>query len=329
MFIAPLKNNIQSSLIILSITSFSLWGCSFLFSSTGINMANDEGILPILRFFTNTFSPFIVQLISFLTVVIGALFLNFVTISQEITTKTNYLPAFLYILFAFSSTTKNNLQPLLVANLFILPALYFLISSYRQAVALSAFYKAGFFLGIASFFYTPYIIVFPIAFIAILLFKSFNWREWVVLSFGLITPVYFYITLNYLTTSSNPPAFEFLKNNITNFQKPIISEYYILYNLFTVIVLFLAIFHYFNKGLGNKIKTVKIKYVILWMLLLSIVLMFNKQTSDMVFLPSIIPLSIIIGDYLSEIKKLKIANTLLLLLIGGFLLIYCHALGIM
>jgi hypothetical protein len=51
--------------------------------------------------------------------------------------------------------------------------------------------------------------------------------------------------------------------------------------------------------------------------------------SDMILLPCIIPLSIIIGDYISEIKQLKIANTLLVLFLGSFTIIYLHALGIM
>ena len=96
----------------------------------------------------------------------------------------------------------------------------------------------------------------------------------------------------------------------------------------TVFIAGLAIFHYLNKGMGGKIKIIKIKYVILWLLFLSLFIMFYKPTSDMILTPCIIPLSIIMGDYLSEIKQLKIANTLLFLFISGFAIIYCHALGL-
>jgi hypothetical protein len=56
-------------------------------------------------------------------------------------------------------------------------------------------------------------------------------------------------------------------------------------------------------------------------------MMFFEQMSDMILLPCIVPLSIIIGDYVAEIKQIKIANTLLVLFFGGFVIIYLHALG--
>jgi hypothetical protein len=57
-------------------------------------------------------------------------------------------------------------------------------------------------------------------------------------------------------------------------------------------------------------------------------MVFFEQVSDMILLPCIIPLSIFIGDYLSELKKLKIANTIMVLFIVSFSLIYLHAIGV-
>ena len=78
---------------------------------------------------------------------------------------------------------------------------------------------------------------------------------------------------------------------------------------------------------GGKVKTQKTKYILLWMFALCLLMMFFEQMSDMILLPCIVPLSIIIGDYIAEIKQIKIANTLLVLFFGGFVVIYLHALG--
>ena len=48
----------------------------------------------------------------------------------------------------------------------------------------------------------------------------------------------------------------------------------------------------------------------------------------MLLLSSMIPLSILLGDYISEIRQLKIANTLLVLFMGTFVVVYFYALGI-
>ena len=328
MFVAPLKNNIQASVIILTVVGFSLWGISFAFSNTpAAQYTEDEHVLFNL-FFNNQTSLFTTKMITLLSILLGAFFVNFLTINQEISSKTNYIPSFLYIIFGFSSSTHQNMEPILIANLMLLPGIYFLISGYKQDVALSSFFKAGLCLGLASFFYMYYIFLFPIAFITISILRAFNWREWLVLLLGLTVPLYFYININYLNNNNTFGAFGLLKNNITPLQKPVISEYYILFFIVTIFMVILAILNYFNKGFGNKIKTIKTKYVLIWLLLLSLFIVFYKQTTDMIFLPCIIPISIICGDYLSEIKKLKIANTLLFLFMSGFAIIYCHALGL-
>ncbi len=326
MFVAPLKNNIKSALIILLLTSFTLWGFTFLITKQPISESVEANHILFHLFFTNHLSVIGAQFISLFSILLGAFFVNYIAIEQEITSKTNYIPAFLYILFAFSSAKNQDIEPILIANLFLLPSIYFLISSYRQDLALSSCFLAGLFLGLASFFYIYFLILFPIVFIALLILKSFNWREWVLLLIGSGTPLYFYITFGYLN-NNEVGAFDLLRNSFSNTETPIISEYYLLFFVFIIFILVLAIFHYFSKGFGNKIKTIKIKYVLLWLLLLSLFVIFYKQNTDMIFLPNIIPLSIIIGDYLSEIKKIKIANTLLFLLMGGLSIIYCHVLG--
>jgi hypothetical protein len=119
-----------------------------------------------------------------------------------------------------------------------------------------------------------------------------------------------------------------MREAISTIQKPIISEYYIGFIFITVLAFIFAIIHYISKGFGGKVKTQKTKYILLWMFTLSLLMVFFEQISDMVLLSCIVPLSIIIGDYMSEIKQLKIANTLLILFFGGFIIIYLHALGL-
>jgi hypothetical protein len=119
-----------------------------------------------------------------------------------------------------------------------------------------------------------------------------------------------------------------MREAISTVQKPILSEYYVGFIIMILLAFIFAIIHYLGKGFGGKVKTQKTKYILLWMLVLCLLMIFFEQMSDMILLSCIVPLSIIIGDYVSEIKQLKIANTLLILLLSAFSIIYLHALGI-
>ncbi|MES2512705.1 MAG: DUF6427 family protein [Bacteroidota bacterium] len=329
MIVGPLKSNIQASVIILLMLCVGAWACTFTFINENTEQINYKEHILYSLFFGSGFSFVLNQIITLSVILLGAFFVNYLVVEQEITSKTNYLPAFFYILFAFSATTKSTVEPVLVANLFILPALYFLIDSYRRDFALSEIFKAGIFLGLASFFCIHYIVVFPLSFLALIILRPFNWREWMIMLIGLVTPLYIYISICYLRTTDAFTVFGMIREATSSLQKLVISEYYIAFLLMAIITFIFAIINYLGKGFGGKVKTQKTKYVLLWMLLLSVIIIFFEQVSDMILLPCIIPLSIFIGDYLAEIKQLKIANTLLVLFMGAFLIIYFHELGMM
>lgn len=328
MIVAPLKSNIKISIIILLLLSIVAWLCTFAFVNTSSLALNYKEHILYSYFFVNGFSFNINQLITLGVILLGAFFVNFLAIEQEITAKTNYLPAFFYILFAFSASTKTNVEPILTANLFILPSLYYFINSYRKDQALAEFYKAGLFMGLATFFCIHYIVVFPLSFFSLIILRPFNWREWSILFIGLLTPLYVCVGLDYLITNNAFTVFSMMKEATSSIQKPIVSEYYFAF-IFIIIILFaFSIMRYLGKGFGGKVKTQKTKYILLWMFFFCLLMVFFEQMSDMIFLPCIIPLSIIIADYLFEIKQLKIANTLLILFVVGFSIIYLHAMGI-
>ncbi|MDF2449161.1 MAG: hypothetical protein K0R26_1665 [Bacteroidota bacterium] len=328
MIVGPLKSNIQFSIIILLVFCFAAWLGTFGFVHLQTSSINYKEHILYSFFFDKILSATVQHIFTLLIILTGAFFTNFLAIEQEITTKTNYLPAFFYILFAFSANTKGLIEPILAANLLVLPALYFLMNSYRQDYALAEFYKSGLFMGLASFFCIHYMVMFPLCFIALIILRPFNWREWVVLLLGLLTPLYLYIGISYLVTDMPFAVFGMLKEATSSVQKPLLSEYYMPLLFISILTILFSLAHYLGKGFGGKVKTKKAKYILIWMLLLSFSILFFEQMSDMILLPCIIPFSILTGDYLSEIKQLKIANTLLVLYIAGFTLIYLHALDI-
>lgn len=328
MIAGPLKNNIQLSVVILLVICIGLWVNTLVFSSSYVpDVSYDEHILYYF-IFNHHLSFLATQIIACIVVLLGAFFVNVIAVQQEITSKTNFLPSFFYILFAFSATAKNSLEPILVANLFVMASLYFVINSYRSEGALADFFNAGLSMGLASFFYIDYIVIFPVLYVAILILRSFDWREWVVSFLGLMTPLFIYMCLCYLSSGNIFIFYNLMKDAINQLQWPVVSEYYIGFMAVSILLFIFALFHYFNKGFGSKVKTQKTKYIMLWLLGFCVLMAFFEQLPDMLLLSSMIPLSILLGDYIAEIRQLKIANTLLVLFMGTFVAVYFYALGI-
>ena len=115
-----LKSNIQLSIIILLLLCIAACGCSFYFVNTEVSLINHKEHILYSLFIGNGFSFIYNEIITLFIILTGAFFVNFLVIEQEITSKTNFLPAFFYILFSFSASTKGIIEPILVANLFLL-----------------------------------------------------------------------------------------------------------------------------------------------------------------------------------------------------------------
>ena len=157
MIVGPLKNSIQVSIIVALLVACIAWISTFYFiNPSSLSSNNDEHIL-FTYFFEAGHSFIFNQICTLLAVLLGAFFINFIAIEQDIVAKTNYLPAFFYIIIAFSANTKTVVQPSLIANLFVLPSLYFLINTYRKDFVMADVFKAGLFMGLASFFCIHYI----------------------------------------------------------------------------------------------------------------------------------------------------------------------------
>lgn len=327
MIVSPLKSNIQFSLFFLLLLSILIWFSTFTYTHINTENINYKEHVLYDLIFDNHYTFYINQIITLLVVLFGAFLLNFLAIEQEIVSKTNYLPAFFYIIFSFSATTPYLTEPLLVANLFIIPAIYFLVNSYRQEYALQDVFKSALFMGLASFFCIHYIVLFPFGYLTLFVLRPFNWREWVIMLIGLTFPLYIYLCVAYLITGKPFEIFGMMQEAISSIQNPELSTYYIGFIAVTLLIVFLAILNYLNKGFGGKVKTQKAKYVLLWMLLICTPIVFFEQVSDMILLPCIIPLSIFMGDYLADIKQIRFANFLLLIFILSFLVIYFHALN--
>lgn len=320
MVVGVLKNGLTRALPVV-ILFFILFIALSLFSTTNLQSVNYDNILysVLQKKFTGTFSIILINTICF---GVGAILISMYTIRQEVVEKSNYIPSFLYVFFSAITLNNTLLHPSLIANVFILLSLIYVTDTYREELVLSKLFNAALFTSLATFFYINYAFFILFFFIALIILRPFSWREWLVSLLGLISPVFVYFCIGYLINIPFTDFLTYLLNLFTNFQKPLLSEYfYPLFFWLLLLLLFGAVKH-FTRGLGGKIKTQKNLGLMYWLFLLSLVNFFSKNNNSYFpLIASVIPISVLLSDYFYGIKQLKIANTLFfLLLVSGALL---------
>lgn len=141
---------------------------------------------------------FIATLIAFLLVVIEAFLLNYIVNKYEILTKPSFLPALFYIVFMSIDNAMLTLHPFIFANIFIMLAIYKLVSSYQKDSAFSNAFDAGILFSLSTLFYFPSIVFLPLLGIGFVLFRPFNWREWIISLLGVVLPYAFVFAYYFL-----------------------------------------------------------------------------------------------------------------------------------
>jgi hypothetical protein len=326
-FVGALKRGLQSALTVVSLFLILFIALSAFFVNTSPSIDSRNILYELI---TDRSLPFFaVILINILVLAAGVFLVSAFTIRHEIVERQNYVPAFLYLFFSGLLLSKDIAHPAVIANIFVLLSLNSLVDTYRQENTLSKLFNAALYCSLAFFFYLNYSILILLFFISLIMLRPFSWREWMISVMGFFAPLFIYACLGYLLNFDFMALFKDMVGLFTFFQKPLLSEYF--YPLFAaiVILLLLTVLKHFSQGLGSKIKTQKGMGIVYWFLLLSCIDFFS-QNNDLYFplAASVIPLSILFGDYFYNIKQLKIANTLFFILIATGSLLILMRLGV-
>ncbi len=311
------KNN--DKLLLISLPLVAL--IAVLFSLAGVSTATE--IFP-----NSVLLPFILggirqiwlfKLLNFFFMLSGSFLVYRLCVHHEVGDKQNFIPAFVYLLLVSTLNSESPLHPLVIAHIPLLLMLLFFLSTYRKDGALSLVFDGAFLLALASLFYLPLLFFFPVAFIALIIFRTFSLREWILILIGLILPYFLAFSLLWIANTGADFWVSKWEQAFVSLHAPVFKRGSFLINTMVIILLLLATIHSFMHGFGNKVKTKKGKYLLWWMLFIGLLLTFVISESP-VFTGTliIIPASVFIGDYTGKIKKTGIADFLLLLFITAF-----------
>ena len=274
------------------------------------------GLFPLIQFKIDTvFShsylhPVIVIILAIIIPVFLSIGLNNIIYEKNIIRKENLVIGFIFILI---SSPFINTPGIWIASFILLFLFNFLLESYQKDVPLSQFYNASIILGSLTFIYPNLLCLVLLLIINGINYSNLSWRIFFTISLGLVTPYFFYFVFIYLfeIPFEFPVFFDFSQINLSTIHKAHISKTIWLSTIFLVSIFsFFELFMWLYK---KSIRSRRTFMTIFWFFIIS-TLIANFSGWEYFYF-SLIPLSIIIGNYFVYTKSRKIANTLFSLLV--------------
>lgn len=303
MIIRFLKSNNPAAFFVLPAIAILIWIWGF-FVHSQVDMRYG---MPLYEFFARPITdfPWLTKTIGLLLVIGEGFLLNYIVNENEVLTKKTALPALLYIVFISNNSAMLDLHPILFANLFLLFALSKILNSYRKDIAFSQAFDAGLLISIATLFYFPCIVFLPMIGIALIIFRPFLWREWVISFLGVLVPYVFAFTFYFWNNSVDYLIFDkmFFPLIFKGQATAISPGFYFLLSVGLLIVLF-SIGKLFNGLSGGAQRTKKALILMIWWLCFSAlsILLAPEITTRYCSLLGI-PLAVICSNYFIRMKR--------------------------
>lgn len=256
------------------------------------------------------------QAFALIMIFIQALALNELLTRYNFFPRNNNLPGLTYALVCMSMAEFLIANPVLLANtvLIIILGKFFQVNKSDKPLSLS--FDIGLLISIASLFYFPAIILLVTHLIILVNTRNFRWNVWIIGMIGCFIP-YFLLAVYYFLTSDLLNLFtEILTDQFVNYQLLFESNQIRYYPLLIISIL-----------LGLSLFAVRINYlrtlvirrhyitIVIWFLIIAgASLVLQPYLSVTHFGILIIPISILIGYYFYEVKRVIFADILIGLL---------------
>lgn len=142
-------------------------------------------------------SPQVNVLITLVLTIIQALLINRVVNHFNLVGRSSFLAALLYMTLASLMLPFLVLSPILICNFLTIWMLDKLLSIYRRTEIKPLMFDLGMIVALGSLVYFPFIVMLLLLWCSLLIFRPFNWREWLTVAIG-FAAVYFVLGVAYL-----------------------------------------------------------------------------------------------------------------------------------
>ena len=270
---------------------------------------NFEFLEPYAKLFVqiqlaNAFSPATNVFIAAILTLLQALLFNRIVNNHGLLAKPSYLPGLLYITGSSLFLQFLILSPPLICNFLLIWIMDKFLRISKDPNAMMIMFDAGMIIALGTLIYFPFIVLLVMLWLSLLLYRSFNWREWLAGFIGFLT-IFFFVAVFY-----------YWNDNITQFYKiwrPLVNKFpsvlQINYNDYLVllpvsIIIVLATLQLRENFFRSFISTRKAFQMLFFMFIIAIISFYTKPDFRVYhFLLSVPPGAVLLAYYFSNAKK--------------------------
>lgn len=235
--------------------------------------------------------------------------------------RNTLIPSVLYLFLSFSMNDWFFLLPVAFANFIFIFLLRKLLSLYRKDKIITDVFDLGLLVGLMGLFFLPSLLFFILIWISLVIFRPFNWREWLVPVLGLGFPWLMVGTWFFITDGLGDFLQQTLPATLASFETPK-SPVYFYYWIALGLFLLPASLEFLREMTAGTVRINKALSILLWAVVLTLasLFIFHRDLNILYFL--VFPLSIILGNFFLSLRRFWVAEIMLALLL--VFQIYAH-----
>lgn len=257
-------------------------------------------------------------IIAMLLVIVQAMLLNRIVNQHNLLGRPSFLPALMYVTISAMLMPFMILSPVLICNFLLIWMIGKFLNIHRRAEINSLMFDMGMIVGAGTLIYFPFIAMFILLLISLLIFRAFNWREWISGFIGFAL-VYFFLAVYYYWNDTLGQFYKIwlpLANPFPGRIQINLNDYIVLAPLVVILVLSAySIRQYFFRSYVQ----VRKSFQLLFFLFVLAVISFSLKPSGLRvyhFLAGAPAAAIFMAYYFLHAKKPWIYESLYLLLLG-------------
>lgn len=265
------------------------------------------------RFFTARYLRMILVIVVILA---GGFLWNRVVARHHLLVRNTNLPATIYVILFGLTSSMVSMNPVIFANLFLIMALDRILSIYNQPRVYELSFQIGILISLAAHFYILSSFFMLLFFAALIIIRTFDWRDWVIALMGFLVPFLYSWT------------YHFWYDRLPEYNEALTSfSGYLGKGDFPLVLLYQKIGYLFFAGAGllwilGQIgrETVRQKNLLSLVLICFGIAVLTFALSGVgwadIFLFSAIPLTIMLSTFFQSVKRNWLAELLFLFFIG-------------
>ena len=262
-------------------------------------------------------SPIVNVSISLVITLIQAILINKIVNQHNLLGKPSFLPALMYVTTSSIFMPFLVLSPAMLCNFLIIWMIEKFQSIYRRNDASSVMFDMGMIVGVGTLIYFPFIAMFILLYISLLIYRPFNWREWVIGLVGFAS-IYFFVAIYYYWNDSFDNFYQIWLPLATPFPSKLGIRFYDYIVLFPLLVILILSAYSLRKNFFKSYVQVRKSFQLLFFLFVLAMVSFYLKPHVRVyhFLLGVPSASVFMAYYFLHAKKKWVYESLYLLLLG-------------